>query len=40
VLWVAVIAGFVLVEKLVPAGRTLGRVAGLALVAWGVRLMA
>jgi hypothetical protein len=24
----------------VPAGRALGRVAGLALVAWGVRLMA
>jgi predicted metal-binding membrane protein len=40
VLWVAGIAGFVLVEKLVPAGRALGRVAGLALVAWGVRLMA
>ena len=32
-LWVAVIAGFVLVEKVLPAGRWTGRVAGVAMVA-------
>lgn len=35
-LWVAVIAGFVLVEKLLPDGQWLGRAAGIGLVAWGV----
>jgi len=39
VLWVAVIAGFVLLEKLVPGGRTLGRVAGVVLVGWGAWLV-
>jgi predicted metal-binding membrane protein len=39
VLWVAVIAGFVLVEKLIPGGRTLGRVAGVVLVGWGAWLV-
>jgi predicted metal-binding membrane protein len=34
-LWVAAIAAFVLVEKLVPAGRLIGRVAGVALAAAG-----
>lgn len=34
-LWVALIAGFVLVEKLVPAGRLIGRVAGAALAVAG-----
>lgn len=34
--WIAGIALFVLVEKLAPAGPLIGRVAGLALIAWGV----
>ena len=34
-LWVAVIAGFVLVEKLIPRGDWLGRLGGLALIVWG-----
>lgn len=38
-LWVAAIAAFVLVEKLLPAGRVIGRVAGLLLVAAGVGLL-
>jgi predicted metal-binding membrane protein len=35
-LWVAVIAGFVLIEKLVPRGQWLGRAAGVGLVVWGL----
>jgi predicted metal-binding membrane protein len=35
-LWIAAIAGFVLVEKVVPGGRMVGRVAGAALVGWGL----
>lgn len=35
-LWVAAIAGFVLLEKLVRGGAVLGRVAGVALICWGV----
>lgn len=38
-LWVAGIAAFVFAEKLVPGGRSLGRVAGLLLVAWGLRVI-
>ena len=38
--WVAVIAGFVLAQKIVPGGRTLSRIAGACLVAGGVLLMA
>ena len=34
-LWIAGIALFILVEKLAPGGRWLGRVAGAALIAWG-----
>ena len=34
-LWVAAIAGFVLLEKVVPAGPWVGRVAGVLLVGWG-----
>jgi predicted metal-binding membrane protein len=37
--WVAVLAGFVLVEKLSPAGLTLSRVAGVMLVLFGLVLM-
>jgi len=39
VLWVVAIAGFVLAEKLLPGGRTLGRLAGLVLVGWGAWLV-
>jgi predicted metal-binding membrane protein len=39
-LWIATIAGFVLVEKVMPGGRTVGRVAGAALVAWGLLTVA
>jgi predicted metal-binding membrane protein len=39
-LWVAVIALFVMAEKTLPRGELLGRVAGAVLVAAGVRLMA
>jgi len=35
-LWVAVIAGFILVEKLMPGGRLAGRFAGIGLVAMGL----
>lgn len=38
--WVAVLAGFVLVEKLLPAPRLVGRLAGAALVALGAALIA
>jgi predicted metal-binding membrane protein len=34
--WIAALAAFVLVEKLAPGGRWAGRVAGLALVSWGL----
>jgi predicted metal-binding membrane protein len=39
-LWVAAIAGLVLLEKVAPAGERLGRVAGLVLVGWGVWMVA
>jgi predicted metal-binding membrane protein len=39
-LWIAAIAGFVLVEKVVPGGRIVGRVAGAALVGWGLLIIA
>ena len=38
-LWVAVIAAFVLVEKVAPAGVLVGRVAGVALIAAGLALV-
>ena len=34
-LWVALIAGFIFVEKLAPGGRLIGRVAGVGLAATG-----
>jgi predicted metal-binding membrane protein len=37
--WVALLAGVVLVEKLLPGGRTLGRAVGLFLVVWGAALL-
>jgi predicted metal-binding membrane protein len=39
-LWVAAIAGFVLLEKVAPGGDQLGRVAGVVLVGWGVWMVA
>jgi predicted metal-binding membrane protein len=38
-LWVALIAGFVLVEKLLPAARFTSRFAGVALVLAGIALL-
>jgi predicted metal-binding membrane protein len=35
-LWVAVIAVFVLAEKMLPQGAALGRVTGMVLVGWGI----
>ena len=35
-LWVVVIAGFVLAEKVVPNGRLLGRITGALLAVWGL----
>jgi predicted metal-binding membrane protein len=39
-LWIAVIAAYVLVEKVVPAGHWLGRMTGLALIGWGAWIVA
>jgi predicted metal-binding membrane protein len=38
--WVAAIAGFVLLEKLVPAGRAVSVASGVVLLGWGAWLMA
>ena len=35
-LWVAVIAGFVLIEKIIPRGYRVGQITGVVLVAWGI----
>jgi predicted metal-binding membrane protein len=37
--WIALIAGFVLVEKIAPRGLFVGKVAGIFLVAWGSWLL-
>jgi predicted metal-binding membrane protein len=39
-LWVGAIAGFILLEKVVPGGDRLGRVAGVVLVGWGAWMVA
>lgn len=39
-IWVAAIAGFILLEKVVPAGDRLGRVAGVMLAGWGALVIA
>lgn len=39
-LWVAAIAGFILLEKVAPGGERLVRVAGLVLAGWGVWMVA
>jgi len=38
-LWVGVLAALVLIEKVVPAGRTLSRTTGTVLIAWGLFLI-
>jgi len=38
-LWVALIAGYVLVEKVVPAGKLVSQVIGLFMVGWGAWLL-
>jgi predicted metal-binding membrane protein len=39
-LWMAIIAGFILVEKVAPAGRLVGYLSGFILIAWGVWMLA
>lgn len=39
-LWVAAIAGFVLLEKVAPAGDRLGRLAGMLFIGWGLWMVA
>jgi predicted metal-binding membrane protein len=39
-LWIALLAGAVLIEKLLPFGATLAKLAGLALCAGGIWLLA
>ena len=38
--WVAIIAGFVLLEKVLPRGPMMGRLSGVALLAWGAWMIA
>jgi len=38
--WIAGLAGFILLEKTIPMGHWLGRVAGIALAAWGAVMLA
>lgn len=40
IVWIAVIAALVLVEKVAPAGFTVGRAAGAALIVWGIATLA
>jgi predicted metal-binding membrane protein len=39
-LWIAIIASFVLVEKVASAGNWVGRSAGLLLIGWGLWMAA
>jgi predicted metal-binding membrane protein len=39
-LWVAAIAGFILLEKVAPAGDRLSRIAGVLFIGWGVWMVA
>ena len=39
-LWIAALAGFVLLEKVVPAGQTVSRATGLLLLVWGALMLA
>ena len=38
-IWIAILSALVLAEKLLPRGLLLGRVAGIGLAVWGVRLL-
>jgi predicted metal-binding membrane protein len=38
--WIAGLAGFILLEKTIPMGRWIGRIAGLGVAAWGVAMLA
>jgi predicted metal-binding membrane protein len=38
--WIIGLALFVLLEKTVAAGHWLGRITGLVLIAWGIRMLA
>ena len=40
VIWIAGLAVFVLIEKVVPGGQWVARTAGVALIAWGVAELA
>jgi predicted metal-binding membrane protein len=40
VLWMALIAGFVLIEKVLSGGDWIGRATGLVLAGWGLGLIA
>lgn len=39
-IWIAVLAGFILLEKVAPAGHWVSRVSGLLLIGWGVFVFA
>ena len=39
VIWIAAISFFVLIEKIVPAGRVISRIAGVGFFAWGLWLL-
>jgi predicted metal-binding membrane protein len=39
-LWIAALAGFVLIEKVAPAGQWISRITGLLLLGWGVWMIA
>lgn len=38
-LWVATIAGFVLLEKVIPSGEWVSRIAGVLMIIWGIGLL-
>jgi predicted metal-binding membrane protein len=38
-LWVALIAAYVLIEKVTPTGQRIGRVAGVLMIGWGIWLL-
>ncbi len=38
-LWIAALAGFVLIEKIAPAGHWVSRISGVALMIWGAWLV-
>jgi predicted metal-binding membrane protein len=37
--WIAILSVFVLLEKALPRGNALGKVAGLALIIWGIWML-